>query len=79
MCLIIQVITHFDEDVELGKHFYISGGSANFYSLMETSQAFLRKMGHDLAQDPAIPLLSISPKDTCSSTLIAALIAVAKN
>jgi hypothetical protein len=47
---------------------------------------FLRKLGIDLPQDPAIPLLGIYPKDstsycrdTCSFMIIAALLIKARN
>jgi hypothetical protein len=52
---------------------FVAGGSANFYSLFGKSiWQFHRKLGTDLPQDPAIPLLSIYlkhvpsyHKDTC--------------
>ena len=47
---------------------------------------FFRKVGTDLPQDPAIPLLSIYPqgaptynKDTCSTMFIAALFIIARS
>ena len=47
---------------------------------------FLRKLGIVLSQDPAIPLLSIYPKDapsshkdTCSTMFIAALFIISRN
>ena len=53
---------------------------------MEISVVGLRKLGINLSQDPAIPILGIYPndftsyyRDTCSSMLIATLLIITRN
>jgi hypothetical protein len=69
------------------EHSSIAGMSANLYSYSGNQFSnFLEKIGIILPQDPAIPLLSIYPKDvppyhkvTCSILFIAALYVIARN
>ena len=58
------------------------GGNVNWYSHLENSWRFLRKLKTELPHDPAIPLLATYPekiiiqKDMCSPVFIAVLYTV---
>ena len=77
---------HVGEDEEQEEHSSIAGGRANLNSHFGSQCGwFLRKLGINLPQDPAIALLGIYPKDTqshykdISSTMfIAALFVIAR-
>jgi hypothetical protein len=61
----IPVTTFAGQDVEQVKHSSISGGSGNLYSqFLKSIWQFLRKLGLNLPQDQAIPLLGLNPKDS---------------
>jgi hypothetical protein len=74
------------EDVEKEEHSSIAGGIALVQPLWKSVWQFLRKLDIVLPEDPAIPLLSIYPKDTptCykdtgSTVFIAALFITARS
>jgi hypothetical protein len=71
--------------VEKEEHSSIAGGIESWYN-HSGNQQFLRKLDIELPEDPAIPLLSIYPKDsllynkdTCSIMFIAALFTIARS
>ena len=82
----IQITTHAGEDVEQGEHSSTDGGSANLYNCFGSQcGGSSEKLGINLAQDPAILLLSIYPKEaqsyqkcTFSTIFIAALFVIAR-
>lgn len=61
------------------RHLFLAGESANLYDTMEVRWWFLRKLGIDLPQDPAYSEDSTPHhRDTCSSTVTAALVVIAE-
>jgi hypothetical protein len=81
------VTAHVGEDVEKEEHSTITGGTANWYNHSgNKSGGSSKKLGIDLPEDPAIPLLGMYPKDvppchrgTCSTMFIAALFVIARS
>jgi hypothetical protein len=80
------VTAHAAEDVDKKDHFSIFVGIVGWYNHSGNQfHFFLRKLDIVLAEDPAIPLLRMYPKDvstfhkdTCSTMFIAALFIVTK-
>lgn len=77
---------HAGEDVELGEHHPLLVGVLACTTIMEISVAARRKMGINLHQDPAIPLLNTYPKDassyyrdTCLTTFTADLVTIGRD
>ena len=74
------------ENVEKLKPLYTVGRIVKWYSCYGTVWSFLKKLKIGLSHDPAIPLLSIHPKelksgfqgDFCTSVFIVALFTIAK-
>ena len=69
-----------------GEHSSIAGGSANSLKpLWKSIWRFLRKLGTNLPEESATPLLGIHPKDAptnkdiCSTMLIVGLFIISRN
>jgi len=78
------VTAHDEDDVEQRKYSSIADGNANWQTTMEINVGF-RKLGMDLPQDPAIPLLDVYLKytpsyhnDSCSTIFTAASFILAR-
>ena len=79
------MISYAGEDVEIGKHSSMLVGMQTCAATVESVWQFLRKLGVNLPQDPAIPLLGIFPRDAlsycksiCSTMFLAALFVIAR-
>jgi hypothetical protein len=80
------VTAHASKDVEKGEHYSIAGGNTNLYKHFGHKKGVLRKLGIDLPQDPAKPLLGIYPKenspyhkDTCLTMFITTLFIISRS
>ena len=84
---VTQVTAHAGEDVEKGEQSSIVGGSTNCTVTLEINMVVSqKKLGINIPQDPAIPLLGICPKntlphhlDTCTTMFTIALFVIARS